>query len=137
MAKETHTVELKSRDEKYRGKDVSYLKTLSVREAAALLPSRSRRTVLRHFELTEKFLKLCDEKIARKKKIRTHLRDLVVLPHFVGKTIGIYDGKAFQDVTITYEMIGHRLGEFALTRKKVNHSEAGIGATKGSRALKK
>ena len=55
----------------------------------------------------------------------------------VGITIGIHNGKNFQDVTLTHEMIGHRLGEFAITRSKVTHSSAGIGATKSSRAQKK
>lgn len=137
MAKQTHAVEVKAREEKYRGKDVAYLRTLSVREVAQFLPSRSRRTILRHFEVIEKFLKTCDEKARKRKKIKTHMRDLVVVPHLVGRTIGIHDGKTFQDITITAEMIGHRFGEFALTRKRVTHSEAGIGATKGSRALKK
>jgi small subunit ribosomal protein S19 len=133
----SHTVEVKAREEKYRGKDVSYLKTLPVREFAQYLPSRSRRSVLRHFEVIEKFLKRCDDKARKKKKIKTHMRELVIVPQMVGKPIGIHDGKTFQEVTITSEMIGHRLGEFALTRKRVVHSEAGIGATKGSRALKK
>ncbi len=130
-------IEVKSREEKYRGKPLAYLKSLDVRESAQYLPSRSRRSVLRHFDIIEKFIKSSEEKIARNKKIRTHLRDLVIVPHLVGKTIGIYNGKEFHEVPITAEMIGHRLGEFAFTRKRVVHSEAGIGATKSSRALKK
>jgi hypothetical protein len=50
-------VEVKSREEKYRGKTLTYLKTLDVRECAKYLPSRSRRSVLRHFEIIEKFIK--------------------------------------------------------------------------------
>lgn len=130
-------VEVKSREEKYRGTLLADLKKLGVRETAAYLPSRSRRSVLRHFELIEKFIKRCEQNEANKKKVRTHMRDMVIVPHLVGKTIGIHNGKTFEDVHIVVDMVGHRLGEFAPTRKKVTHSAAGIGATKGSRALKK
>ena len=51
--------------------------------------------------------------------------------------IGVHNGKNFSDVEIQPEMIGHRLGEFAPTRNRVHHGSAGLGATKGSRALKK
>ncbi len=130
-------VEVKSREEKYRGALLADLKKLGVRETAKYLPARSRRSVLRHFELIEKFVKRCEDTESRKKKIRTHLRELVIVPHLVGKTVGVHNGKTFDDVHIVVDMIGHRLGEFSATRKKVAHSAAGIGATKGSRALKK
>lgn len=130
-------VEVKSREEKYRGKLLADLKKLDVRAIAVYLPARSRRSVLRHFELIERFIKRCEQSEANKKRIRTHLRELVIVPHLVGKTIGIHNGKTFEDVHIVVDMVGHRLGEFAPTRKKVAHSAAGIGATKGSRALKK
>lgn len=130
-------VEVRSKEEKYRGQFVNELKKLDVRATAQYLPARSRRSVLRHFDLIEKFVKRCQESESQKKKIRTHLRELVIIPHLVGKTIGVHNGKSFEDVHIVTDMIGHRLGEFSLTRKKVAHSAAGIGATKGSRALKK
>ena len=53
----------------------------------------------------------------------------------VGKKIKVYSGKEFIPVTIIEEMIGHYLGEFILTRKKVAHSAPGIGATRSSAAL--
>lgn len=130
-------VEVKSREEKYRGTPLAELKKLDVRASAAYLPSRSRRSVLRHFELIEKFIRRCEQSESHKKKIRTHLREMVIVPHLVGKTIGVHNGKTFEDIAIVVDMVGHRLGEFAPTRKKVAHSAAGIGATKGSRALKK
>lgn len=128
---------MKSKDVFYRGKNLEELKKLDVREVAKYLPSRSRRSVLRKFDVVEKFIKRCESSQAQKKKIRTHLRDIVVMPRLVGMTIGIYNGKTFNDIIITHEMIGHRLGEFSLTRKKVQHGAAGIGSTKGSKALKK
>lgn len=128
---------MKSKDVFYRGINVEELKKLDVREVAKYLPSRSRRSVLRKFDVIEKFVKRCETSVSQKKKIRTHLRDIVIVPKLVGMVISIHSGKAFNDVTITADMIGHRLGEFSLTRKKVQHGAAGIGSTKGSKALKK
>lgn len=121
----------------YRGQTLESLKSIDVRESAKFLKSRPRRSVLRNFDTIERFVKRCEVKVARNKKIKTHLRDIVIVPRLVGLTIGIHNGKNFQDVPITIEMIGHRLGEFSLTRTKVNHGSAGIGATKSSRAQKK
>ncbi len=127
----------KSKELTYRGKTLEFLQSLDVREFAKYLPSRSRRYILRNFNVIEKFIKRAESKIVKKKKIKTHLRDLVIVPKFVGMTISIHNGKSFLDIPITIEMIGHKLGEFALTRSKVTHGSAGIGATKSSKAQKK
>lgn len=129
--------EIKGKEIKYRGKSLEELKSLDVRESAKYLNSRSRRTILRNFDVIERFLKRCDKKIANNKKIKTHQRGLVIVPKLVGLTIAVHNGKTFRDIPITHEMIGHRLGEFSPTRTKVNHGSAGVGATKGSRAQKK
>lgn len=128
---------MKSKEVFYRGKNLEYLKTLDAREVAKYLSSRSRRTILRNFDVVEKFIKRCEASVSRKKKIRTHLREIVIMPKMVGMVIGIHNGKTFSDITITPNMIGHRLGEFAQTRSKVVHGEAGIGSTKSSKADKK
>lgn len=130
-------VKIRSKEKKFRGISIEELKKLSIKESAEYVKARSRRTLLRHPEFTEKFLKICEEKLSKNKRIKTHLRDIVIVPKMVGMTIGIHNGKEFQDVRIEIEMIGHRLGEFALTRKRVAHSGAGHGATKGSRVKKK
>ena len=130
-------VTVKSKEVYYRGKTLDELKALDVREVAKYLNSRSKRTALRNFQQIENFVKRCEKTLAGKKKIRTHLRDIVIVPRLVGMTIGIYTGKEYDDVIITYQMIGHRLGEFALTRKKVSHGEPGIGATKSSAGVQK
>jgi len=130
-------VEVKTKEKKYRGQNLDSLRSLDVRESAKFLPARSRRSILRNFDVVEKFIKLAEKKIGRNKKIRTHLRDLVIVPKLVGMTIGIHNGRGFQDVEITMDMLGHRLGEFAQTRSMVKHSSAGIGATKSSRTKKK
>lgn len=121
----------------YRGKPLEHLQTLDVRESAKYMKSRSRRAVLRNFDKIEKFIQRCEKRIAKKKKIKTHLRDLVIVPKLVGMQVGIHDGHTFKEVLITVEMIGHRLGEFAPTRVKPVHTTMGIGATKSSRSQKK
>jgi small subunit ribosomal protein S19 len=60
---------------------------------------------------------------------------LVIIPELVGRTVKIYNGKEWVMVLIEPEMLGHRLGEFALTRRMVRHSAPGIGATKSSASL--
>ena len=139
MAEEANSndVIIKSKELFYRGQNVEDLKKLDVRELAKFLPSRSKRTALRNFQFIENFVKRCEKIIFDKKKIRTHLRDIVVVPKMVGMQIGVYNGHGFENVNITHQMIGHRLGEFALTRKKVVHGEAGIGATKSSAGAQK
>lgn len=128
---------LKSKEVFYRGKNLDELKKLDVREVAKFLPARSRRSVLRSFQQIEQFVKRCETSFATKKKIRTHLRDIIIMPRLVGMQIAIHNGKSFNDVLITHRMIGHRLGEFSLTRVRVSHGEAGAGATKSSATEKK
>ena len=123
----------KKKEFTYRGKNIEELKTLEVREFAKYLSSRSKRAVLRNFQELEKFIKNCEEKIDNGKKIKTHLRDLVIVPKMVGMKIQVYNGHLFMPVDIVEEMLGHKLGEFAPTRGKVKHGSAGIGATKGSK----
>jgi small subunit ribosomal protein S19 len=117
----------------YRGKLVDELKELEVREFAKYLPSRQKRSVLRNFQVIEGFVKRAKEKIEKGKKIRTHQRDIIIVPQMVGMNIQVHNGKNFNPVLIEPEMLGHRLGEMSGTRSKVAHSKAGIGATKGSK----
>ncbi len=128
---------VKSKETFYRGQKIDFLKTLDVRELAKYLTSRSRRSVLRKFDIIEQFVKRCETSFEQNKRIRTHKRDIVIVPKLVGMTIGVYNGKNFNNVLITYEMIGHRLGEFAPSRSRVNHGSAGIGSTKSSKSKKK
>ncbi|KXS41076.1 MAG: SSU ribosomal protein S19P [Methanolobus sp. T82-4] len=114
----------------YRGKTVEQLKSLSVEEFAELLPSRERRTIKKGFTEGRKQV---IQNLQDKDKVRTHYRDLIIFPDMVGKHIEIYNGKTFVEVEIQPEMIGHRFGEFAATRSKVNHGSAGVGATRSSK----
>ncbi len=122
---------------KFRGKTVEELKKLDVREFAELLRSRQRRTVLRQFNKIENFVRKARKNEAKNKPIKTHQRDLIIVPEMVGKKIGVYDGRNFNTIEIVPKMLGHVLGEFALTRQRVKHGSAGVGATKGTRALSK
>lgn len=118
----------------FRGKTIEELKALDVREFAKFLASRERRFVLRQFNEIENFLNRANKKIARSKAIRTHKRDLIVVPGMIGMKIQIHDGRNFVPIEVVGEMLGHKFGEFAPTRGKVKHGKAGIGATKGTKA---
>lgn len=119
----------------YRGKTISELKNLELREFSEFLPSKKRRCLLRQVEVIEKFLNQCNKKLSKGKNIRTHQRNLIIVPKMVGLTIYVYNGKEFLSVKIVEEMVGHRLGEFAHTRRKVEHGTPGIGATRSSAFL--
>ena len=121
----------------YRGGNLEDLKQLDVREFAKYLPSRQRRTVLRQFQSVENFVRRCETSVSQKKKRRTHLRDMIVVPRLVGMAISVYNGKTFNEVRITPNMVGHRLGEFSVTRSRVVHGNPGLGATKSSSGEKK
>ena len=125
--------EIKRKEFTYKGKTIEELKTLNVREFAKFLKSKQRRTVLRNFQKIEKFINRSKEKIRKDKKIKTHQRDLVVVPEIVGMKVQIHNGNRFVPVEITSEMLGHKFGEFAPTRAKIKHGKAGVGATKGTK----
>ncbi len=116
---------------KYRGKTVEELKKMPFEEMTELLPARARRTLKRG--LTDQQMKLLGEIRAGKgKTIRTHCRDMLILPEMVGAKIAVYNGKEFTEFEVKAEMIGKYLGEFTLTRKPVKHSAPGVGATRSS-----
>ena len=116
----------------YKGKTLEELHALSFSELAVLMPSDERRKVKR---LGEREKKLIEKIKTSKKPVKTHLRNMIVLPFMVGKTILVHSGKTFQQVNVIEEMIGHRLGEFVFTRNRVAHSAPGIGATRSSASL--
>ncbi len=65
-------------------------------------------------------------------RIRTHLRDLIILPFMVGTTVHVYNGKEFKEVEIKAEMIGHYVGEYSLSGRRVSHGAPGVGASRSS-----
>ena len=125
----------------FRGKTLDELMKMSYQEFAQLCNARARRTLLRRGidkKLEKNMMearKKLEEGVKDLKPIRTHERDTVVVPQMVGLKFGVYNGKEFVVVEVTPEMLGHYLGEFALTRKKLKHGKAGIGATRSSTAI--
>ena len=116
---------------RYRGKTLEELQKMSQQEFAKMITSKERRKLKRGQSHSEK--KLMSKIDRQGKPPRTHRRDMVITPQMVGKTILVYTGKEFSHVNILPDMIGHRLGEFALTRSKVKHSSPGMGATRSSK----
>ncbi len=123
-----------AREYLYKGYTMDELKALPQDELVALFPSRLRRSMKRGWTKDqEKFLKQLKDN--PDKVVRTHCRDMIILPEFIGKKIAVYNGKEFVYIIIEPEMIGHLLGEYALTRKNVKHSAAGIGATRSTKFI--
>jgi small subunit ribosomal protein S19 len=119
----------------YRGYTIEQVQTMSMDQFIMLLNSRMRRSLKRVSPRQKKFLeKIRRLKVGDKKeiKIRTHKRDVIILPEMIGLTIHVHNGKEFIPVEITPDHIGHYLGEFAPTTKKVSHGNPGVGATRSS-----
>ena len=121
------------KDFTFKGKDVEELKKISLNEFAQLLTSRQRRKIKRGFTEQQKIL--LKKLRSNEKNVETHCRDMIILPEMIGVTVKVHRGREFIPVVIEPDMIGHYLGEFVLTRKKVMHSAPGIGATRSSASL--
>lgn len=121
---------------RYRGKRLDELLNMPMDEFIKLLPSRQRRSLKRGFTEAQRRLLEKIRKYRREGKlnkvIKTHVRDLVILPELIGLKLAVYNGKEFVEFTITPEMIGHYLGEYSITTKKVEHGEPGLKATRSS-----
>jgi len=122
----------------YRGYNLEQLRDLSMDEFINLLPSRQRRSLHRGLTPEQRTLleKIRETKEAVRKGgnmiIKTHIRSMIVIPEMVGLTLLVHNGKEFVAVEIKPEMIGHYLGEFAITNKPVKHGTPGIGASRSS-----
>lgn len=117
----------------YRGKSLEELQAMSIEEFSQLVDSRKRRTLLRGLTEEQKiFLKKLEKK---GDNVKTHCRDMVILPIMVGKTILVHRGKEFEAVRIEPEMVGNILGEYSFTRKRIMHSSPGVGASKSSSSV--
>ncbi len=124
----------------YKGKSIEELSKMSMEELMPYFDSRTRRALKK---ATPRYKKLMAKvRNAKKMKldgkevtVKTHLRDGIILPEWVGLLFGIHNGKEFKKIEILPEMIGHRLGEFAHTTGRVAHSGPGVGATRGSKFI--
>jgi len=124
------------REYAYRGHTLQDLRAMSMDDFIKLLPSKERRSLLRvppdeQRKLREKIRKFRRDP-EKRGTIKTHIRETVILPEMVGLTIHVHNGKEFIPVEIIPEKLGHRLGEFAITNKKVAHGIPGIGASRSS-----
>jgi len=122
----------------YRGHSIEELQGMSMDEFIKLLPARQRRSLQRGLNQTQRTL-LENIRVAKrsaqegqKASVKTHARDMIVLPEMVGVTLLIHNGKEFNPVDVEPEMTGHYLGEFAITNKPVRHGSPGIGASRSS-----
>jgi|SRR3990170_6715501 len=119
----------------YRGYTLEEMKAMTLEEIIELLPARARRSFMRgidgeRYRFIEKLRSDGGEEA-----VRTHCRDVPILPDFVGKKVAVHNGKEFVSVEIKPEMIGHYVGEFAMTRRPVAHSGPGVGATRSSKFM--
>jgi small subunit ribosomal protein S19 len=120
---------------RYRGKSLEELNSMSTEALLELLPSRARRSLNRG--VSEEKRKLLEDARAMKGgklqgEIKTHARDMIVLPTMVGLTISVHNGREFIPLEVKPEMIGRYLGEYVITNKKVVHGTPGIGASRSS-----
>lgn len=122
----------------YRGLTLDQLQSMSMDEFINLLPSRQRRSLQRGLQPGQRILL---EKIRQAKEsgekggaspIKTHVRDMIILPEMVDTRVQVHNGKEFVEIEIKREMIGHYLGEFAITNRPVKHGTPGIGASRSS-----
>ncbi|CAN7134751.1 unnamed protein product [Brassica rapa subsp. narinosa] len=126
----------------FKGVDLDALLDMSTDDLVKLFPSRIRRRFSRG--LTRKPMALI-KKLRKAKReapqgekpepVRTHLRNMIIVPEMIGSIIGVYNGKTFNQVEIKPEMIGHYLAEFSISYKPVKHGRPGVGATHSSRFI--
>jgi len=120
---------------RYRGKSMDELNSMSTEALLELLPSRARRSLNRG--VSEEKRKLLEDARAIKEgkkegQIKTHARDMIILPTMVGLTIAVHNGREFVNLEVKPEMVGRYLGEYVITNKKVVHGTPGIGASRSS-----
>ena len=119
----------------FHGLSTEETESLTGEKLFDLLSSRARRSLKRG--INDQKRKLIDE-IKMKKAgklnadIKTHLRDLIILPYMTGVAVNVFSGKEFVPIVITTEMIGHYLGEYVITNKRVSHGAPGVGASRSS-----
>ena len=117
---------------------------LSIENLAKLLPARARRklrrgiqqkpiTLIRKLRKAKKVWKESIIDLGKPDRVKTHLRNMIIVPEMVGSQIDVYNGKIFSNFEVKPEMIGHYMGEFSITYKPVKHGRPGVGASGSSR----
>jgi len=128
-------IEIRKKEFKFHGLSQDEMQKLSMDELLPMLPSRFRRSLKRGLTKGQEKLLNDVNKSDKADIIRTHHRDMIILPSFIGHKIDVYNGNEYQRVNIDPHMVGHYLGEFSLTRKKVKHTGPGVGATRSSKFM--
>lgn len=123
----------RSKEFRYKGLSLEELQELEFDKLLEVLPARARRSLTR--EMNHEQQRLREKLEGKQSSVKTHVRDLVILPKYVGKVAEVYNGNSYIRFEIRPEMIGHYLGEFAQTRKEVKHSGPGVGATRSSKFM--
>lgn len=124
----------RSKEFKFKGLSLEELQAMPMDKLLEVLPARARRSLKRENNHDQGVLykKLESPDIH---ELKTHVRNVIILPSFVGKVVEVYNGNSYVKFEIRPDMIGHYLGEFAPTRKDVKHSGPGVGATRSSKFM--
>lgn len=118
-----------------RGLTLPELQALGLPELAKVLGARARRSIRRGFNADQQTFLDRIRDWPKDQPLRTHGRDILILPDHVGHRVAIHNGKEFKEIEVRPEMIGHYYGEFALTRRFEKHSGPGVGATRSSKFM--
>mmetsp|Transcript_31316 Transcript_31316/g.41452 ORF Transcript_31316/g.41452 Transcript_31316/m.41452 type:complete len:154 (-) Transcript_31316:5-466(-) len=126
----------------FRGIELDKLLDLSHEELLNYVHARARRRMQRGLKRKPMALvkKLRKAKAAcgpldKPAPIKTHLRNMLIVPEMIHSNVAVYNGKVFNVVNIMPEMVGHYLGEFSITYRPVRHGRPGIGSTNSSRFI--
>lgn len=126
----------------YRGVDLDALLDMPTDQLVNLFVARARRRFRRGLKRKPMALikKLRKAKLEappgeKPEPVKTHLRNMIIVPEMIGSIIGVYNGKTFNQIEVKPEMIGHYLAEFSISYKPVKHGRPGIGATHSSRFI--
>ncbi len=126
----------------YRGLNEESLKNMDLDTFKQYVKARARRAIERalkglnmeYMALIEKVRKLKKKKSKKLTEgIKTHCREAVIIPEWLGLVFLVYNGKEWKQVKIDVNKLGHRLGEYSYTTTFNHHSGPGVGATRGSK----
>jgi small subunit ribosomal protein S15e len=126
----------------FKGMELDKVLDLSQEELMALVPARARRRFNRGLKRKpmalikrlRKAKRACGEH-QKPDPVKTHLRNMIIVPEMIGSVVGVYNGKVFTQVEIKPEMIGMYLAEFSISYKPVGHGRAGMSATSSARFI--
>lgn len=120
----------------FRGIDLDALLDLPMDQFVELVHARARRRLSRGLKAKpmalikklRKAKKECTDVHSKPEIVKTHLRDMIVVPEMIGSVVGVYNGKVFNAIEIKPEMVGHYLAEFSISYKPVKHGRPGMRA---------